>query len=119
VCKTAQTHRPRSSYNARIGGEKQTMSLSRAGAQVSDLKFPKWQSPYLRALMETEQTKLGARLEVAQKAILLRMKSIPESQEETQALEDALRGLSILKRERIEFQEPRLQPFRTIKTHMN
>ena len=87
---------------------------------MSDLKFPKWQTPYLRALMETEQTKLGARLDLAQKAILLRMKSIgPGSQEETQALEDALRGLSILKRERIEFQESKLQPFRTIKTHMN
>jgi hypothetical protein len=95
------------------------MSLSRAEAQVSDLKFPQWQAPYLRALMETEQAKLGVRLESAQKAILLRMKSTPESQEETQALEDALRGLSILKRERIEFQESKLHPFRAIKTHMN
>jgi hypothetical protein len=86
---------------------------------VSDLKFPKWQIPYLRALMETEQTKLGTRFDSAQKAILLRMKGTPESQDETEALEDALRGLSILKREGIEFQESKLQPFRIIKTHMN
>jgi hypothetical protein len=87
---------------------------------MSDLKFPKWQTPYLRALMETEQTKLAARLDLAQKAILLRMKCIsPESQEETQALEDALRGLNILMRERIEFQESKLQPFRRIQPHMN
>ena len=94
---------------------------SRAGAHMSDLKFPEWQTPYLRALMETEKTKLGARLDSAQKAILLRMKSIgPECQEETQALEDALRGLRILKRERIEFQESKLQPFRRmIQPHMN
>ena len=37
---------------------------------MSDLKFPKWQTPYLRALMETEQTKLAACLDLAQKAIL-------------------------------------------------
>lgn len=87
---------------------------------MSDLKFPKWQTPYLRALMETEQTMLGARLDLAQKAILLRMKSIgPDSQEEIEALEDALRGLTILKRERIEFQEAELRPFRRIQPHMN
>lgn len=87
---------------------------------MSDLKFPKWQTPYLRALMETEQTKLGACLDLAQKAILLRMKNIGrESREETQALEDALRGLTILKRERIEFQEAEMRPFRRIQPHMN
>jgi len=101
-----------------IGGENHV--LSQQGAQVSDMKFPKWQTPYLRALMETEKTKLATRLDLAQKAILLRMKSIgPDSQEEIQALEDALRGLTILKRERIEFQEAELRPFRRIQPHMN
>jgi hypothetical protein len=73
---------------------------------TNDLQFPQWQQPYLEALMETNQHKLVGRVDLAETAILLRLNAIKvssESRREAQALEDALSGLSVLRRETVDF----------------
>ena len=63
---------------------------------TNDLKFPKWQEPYLEALMETDERKLGKRVKLAESAILMRLRAIQSDSDtvEKQAIEDALNGLS-------------------------
>ena len=67
---------------------------------TNELKFPKWQEPYLEALMETDERKLVKRVELAESAILMRLRAIQSDSEmvEKQAIEDALNGLTALKR---------------------
>jgi hypothetical protein len=68
---------------------------------TNDLKFPKWQEPYLEALMETDEGKLVRRVELAESAILMRLRAIQSDSNmvvEKQAIEDALNGLTVLKR---------------------
>ena len=68
---------------------------------TNDLKFPKWQEPYLEALMETDERKLVRRVELAESAILMRLRAIQSDSNmvvEKQAIEDALNGLTVLKR---------------------
>ncbi|MGA8305300.1 MAG: hypothetical protein WB723_06460 [Candidatus Acidiferrales bacterium] len=43
---------------------------------TNELKFPKWQEPYLEALMETDERKLVRRVELAESAILMRLRTI-------------------------------------------
>jgi hypothetical protein len=72
---------------------------------MSDLEFPEWQGPYMEALMETDQEKLVGRVDFAERAIFLRLKEIQSSSKrrsEEQAIEDALRGLTMLRRETLE-----------------
>jgi hypothetical protein len=72
---------------------------------MSDLEFPDWQGPYLEALMETDQGKLVGRVDVAERAIFLRLKEIQSSSQrrsEEQAIENALMGLTFLRRETLE-----------------
>ncbi|MGA8145893.1 MAG: hypothetical protein WB987_18550 [Candidatus Acidiferrales bacterium] len=69
---------------------------------MRDLPFPDWQEPYLEALMEPDPRKLVSRVKSAEKAILMRLGATAvgaEGQSEAQALEDALSGLGVLKRE--------------------
>ena len=73
---------------------------------MSDLEFPQWQGPYLEALMETDQRKLAGRVDLAERTIFLRLKAIQSSSKrrlEEQAIEDALRALTLLRRETAEF----------------
>jgi hypothetical protein len=61
-----------------------------------------WQQQYRVALLETNPLSLGGRVATAEKAIslraeVLRMRS--DGQAERQAIEYAMRGLSVLKRE--------------------
>jgi len=72
---------------------------------MSELKFPEWQTPYVEALVETDQRKLVQRVDLAEMAILSRLEPIQSSSDrvEKQAIEDALNGLTILKRETAEF----------------
>ncbi|MGA9999490.1 MAG: hypothetical protein WBQ04_05170 [Candidatus Acidiferrales bacterium] len=68
---------------------------------TNELKFPKWQEPYLEALMETDERKLVRRVELAESAILMRLRTIQSDSNvvvEKQAIEDALNGLTVLKR---------------------
>lgn len=62
----------------------------------------KWEEVYLRAFLETNPSSLSGRVADAEKAISLRTTELRESlngEEEWQAIEDAMTGLSILKRE--------------------
>jgi hypothetical protein len=43
---------------------------------ANELKFPKWQEPYLEALMETDERKLVKRVKLAESAILMRLRAI-------------------------------------------
>ena len=72
---------------------------------MSELKFPEWQTPYLQALVETDQRKLVGRVDLAEMAILSRLEAIQISSDRTekQAIEDALSGLSVLKMETVKF----------------
>jgi hypothetical protein len=72
---------------------------------MSELKFPEWQTPYVEALVETDQRKLVQRVDLAEMAILSRLEAIQSSSDrvEKQAIEDALNGLTILKKETAEF----------------
>jgi hypothetical protein len=61
-----------------------------------------WQQQYRVALLETNPRNLGGRVATAEKAICLRAEvlgSRSEGQAERQAIEFAMRGLSVLKRE--------------------
>ena len=89
---------------------------------MSDLQYPQWQATYLEALMETNQHKLVGRVDLAETAILLRLNTIRfsrESRTEEQALEDALSGLSVLRRETVEFKKSNSHSFDTTQTHVN
>ncbi len=61
-----------------------------------------WQQQYQVALLETNPLKLGGQVATAEKAISLRsdaLRSRSDGQAERQAIEYAMRGLSVLKRE--------------------
>jgi len=79
---------------------------------MSELKFPEWQTPYLEALVETDQWKLVERVDLAEMAILSRLEAIQSSSDraEKQAIEDALSGLSVLKTETVKFKRSQSQP---------
>jgi hypothetical protein len=73
----------------------------RENSMTNELKFPKWQEPYLEALMETDDRKLVERVKLAESAILMRLRTIQSDSNmvvEKQAIEDALNGLTVLKR---------------------
>ena len=118
-CTDARNH---SFYNARINGEKQAKAASSGGLAMTDLEFPEWQGPYLEALMETDQRKLVGRVDFAERAILVRLKEIQSSSKrrtEEQAIEDALRGLTFLKKETLEFTRSQGRPLTRIQSRVN
>jgi hypothetical protein len=61
-----------------------------------------WQRLYTEALLETDPHNLAGLVALAEKAMLLRVAelcTVSDRQEEWQAVEDAIVGLSMLKRE--------------------
>jgi hypothetical protein len=61
-----------------------------------------WQQCYVEALLETDALNLAARIASADKAILSRIEELCTSsggEEEWRAIEDAISGLSVLRRE--------------------
>jgi hypothetical protein len=61
-----------------------------------------WQQCYVEALLETDTQNLAARIEIAERVILSRVKELcvsRDGQEEWQAIEDAISGLSVLRKE--------------------
>jgi hypothetical protein len=62
----------------------------------------KWEGAYLKAFLETNPLNLPARITDAEKAIASRtteLRTSADGEMEWQAIEDAVNGLSILKRE--------------------
>ena len=89
---------------------------------MSDLEFPEWQEPYLEALMETDQRKLVGRVDLAERTIFLRLKEIQSSSKkgsEEQAIEDALRALTLLRKETVEFKTSQAKPPATTHSQVN
>lgn len=89
---------------------------------MSNLEFPEWQEPYLEALMETDQRKLVGRVDLAERTIFLRLKEIQSSSKrraEEQAIEDALRALTFLRRETVEFKTLQGEPLATSQSQVN
>ena len=69
---------------------------------MPDLRYTDWQGPYQEALTETSQEKVFGRVYMAETAILSRMTEIQitsETRLEAEALDDALRALSILRKD--------------------
>jgi len=64
-----------------------------------------WQTLYIAAMAEADRVNLPARVHEAEAAIFNRLQALSsvKSCEERTALDDAIRGLRILKRERLNF----------------
>jgi hypothetical protein len=61
-----------------------------------------WQQCYVEALLETDAANLAARVAIAERVILARVEELcigSGEEEEWQAIEDAISGLSVLRRE--------------------
>ena len=89
---------------------------------MSDLEFPEWQGPYMEALMETDQGNLVGRIDLAERTIFLRLKEIQSSSKrrsEEQAIEDALRGLTFLRRETLQFKRSQGQLLTITESRVN
>jgi hypothetical protein len=68
--------------------------------------YPEWQNEYGAALLELDREKLAERVTAAENAIYKRLQQISQSsdhQAERQAIEDAVAGLRILKRDSLGF----------------
>lgn len=71
-----------------------------------EILYPEWQSEYRAALMELDPKKMLERVTATETAIFKRLQTISRSADnhaERQAIEDALTGLRILKRENLGF----------------
>ena len=76
------------------------------GAAMSDMEYPEWQKAYREALLEVDLEKLSARIFDAEMAILVRVKALKTSSDahwERVAIADALRGLLVLQREKLDY----------------
>ena len=65
-----------------------------------------WQTLYLAAMMEADNIKLFPKLNEAEAAIFNRLQAlstVENCQEERTALDDAIRGLRVLKRDQLRF----------------
>jgi hypothetical protein len=71
-----------------------------------EILYPEWQREYRAALMELDPKKMLERVTGAETAIFKRLQTISRSADnhaERQAIEDALTGLRVLKRENLGF----------------
>jgi hypothetical protein len=71
-----------------------------------NILYPEWQPAYQAALLELDRKQLMERVTVAETAIFNRLQVLSNStagEVERQAIEDALAGLRILKRENLGF----------------
>lgn len=78
---------------------------------MENYKGEDWVSLYQSALIELEQAKMSGRIEAAHAAILARFEKLCTMPglhpEERRAIEDALRGLNLLKQEEARFDAER------------
>ena len=71
-----------------------------------DVKFPTWQLPYLDAVSEVSEGSLRERVDVAERAILIRLEVLSRTsgrETERAAIREALDALHVIKRERLDF----------------
>jgi hypothetical protein len=62
-----------------------------------------WEQQYTETVLETDAVRLGVRVKTLEAALLMRLLDLtgaPEDQEESKAVEEALRNLAALKQER-------------------
>ena len=62
-----------------------------------------WEQQYAATVLETDEARLGLRVETLEATLFLRLLDLtgaPEDQEDSKAVEEALRNLSVLKHER-------------------
>jgi len=71
-----------------------------------DLKFPTWQVPYLDAVSEIPQGNLRERVDIAERAILVRLEVLSRTsgrEEERVAIREALDALHTIKKDKLDF----------------
>jgi hypothetical protein len=76
--------------------------------QHADMKYPAWQGAYLDTMVELNPERLKERVATVEAVIFLRMQELvhsPDGVAEQQAIEDALSGLRILQRDKLNFPE--------------
>jgi len=64
--------------------------------------FP-WERQYLSTVLETDEMRLGVRVKTLEAKLFMRLLDLtgaPQDQEESKAVEEALRNLAVLKQER-------------------
>jgi len=64
--------------------------------------FP-WERQYLSTVLETDEVRLGVRVKTLEATLFMRLLDLtgaPQDQEESKAVEEALRNLAVLKQER-------------------
>jgi hypothetical protein len=72
----------------------------------SALNYPEWSLKYGEALLEADPKKLAERVAEAETAIFGRLQQLSRAQDghaEREAIEDAIRALRVIKRERLDF----------------
>jgi hypothetical protein len=92
VCKTAH----------KVWNRTFKLSLGKQEGGMASQWGLQWQQCYVEALLETDVQNLAVRIASAEKAILSRIEDLcvsPDGQEEWQAIEDAMLGLSVLRKE--------------------
>jgi len=75
-------------------------------SDLPSLRYPEWQRPYQAALLEGDPKKLAEHVWEAEAAIFQRLQKLNTSQDgraERDAIQDALNGLKVLKRDMLEF----------------
>jgi hypothetical protein len=73
---------------------------------LMDLEFPTWQLPYFDAVSEIPQGNLRERVDVAEKAILIRMEVLSRTsgrESERVAIREALGALHVIKKAKLDF----------------
>ena len=72
----------------------------------SALHYLEWRRPYRTALLEPDPKKLAQRVAEAETAIFGRLQQLSRTQDghaEREAIEDAIRALRVIKRDRLNF----------------
>ena len=62
-----------------------------------------WERQYLSTVLETDEVRLGVRVKTLEATLFMRLLGLtgaPQDQEESKAVEEALRNLAVLKQER-------------------
>ena len=62
-----------------------------------------WERQYLSTVLETDEVRLGVRVKTLEATLFMRLLDLtgaPQDQEESKAVEEALRNLAVLKQER-------------------
>jgi hypothetical protein len=83
--------------------------MGQQGSSPSEIRYPAWQNEYQAALLELDPKKLLERVHTAETTIFNRLQELAKSPDspnykaERQAIEDALNGLKVIKRDKLDF----------------